>query len=118
LNPIQSLQQVIGIHGKPSIKARTMVALLKAKGFRFKKIENTATVATVEGWSPDGKDHETVTWTIEDAILAEFVPQIDPKTGEYAQNGNGKLKGNMKYLTQPRQMLWAKACAELCRPLP
>lgn len=117
LAPIQSLQQVVPVNGKPTVEARTMVGLLKAKKYRFNKVENTATIATVEGWSPDGKDHEIVTWTIEDAKTAEFVPQIDPKTGAYALNSNGKLQGNMKYLTQPRQMLYAKACAELCRQL-
>lgn len=117
LSPIQSLQQVIAVHGKPTVEARTMVGLLKAKGYRFKVHENTDTVATIQGWSPDGVEDETVTWTIEDAIKAEFVPQIDPDTGKYALNSNNKLKGNMKYLTQPRQMLYAKAAGELCRHL-
>lgn len=117
LNPIQSLQQVAPINGRPSIEARTMVALLKARGYRFKKVLNTATVATIQGWEPGVEDPETVTWTIEDAVLAEFVPQIDPETGAYVLNSNNKVKGNMKYLTQPRQMLYAKASAELCRQL-
>ncbi|MBF6411234.1 prolipoprotein diacylglyceryl transferase [Nocardia farcinica] len=117
LSPIQSLQNVISVHGKPTVEARTMVALLQAKGYRFKVHENTDVRTTIQGWSPDGSRDETVTWTIEDAIKAEFVPQIDPATGTYALNANGKLKGNMKYLTQPRQMLYAKAAGELCRHL-
>lgn len=118
LNPIQSLQQVAPINGRPSIEARTMVALLKAKGYRFKKVANTATVATIQGWEPGGDEEpQTVTWTIEDAVQAEFVPQIDPATGKYMLNSNNKIKGNMLYLTQPRQMLYAKASAELCRQL-
>lgn len=117
LSPIQSLQQVIAVHGKPTVESRTMVALLKAKGYRFKTTENTATSATIEGTSPDGKNVETSTWTIEDAYLAEYVPIKDEKTGKYKLNSNGKLAGNMKYLTIPRQMLWAKAAAEVCRRL-
>lgn len=120
LNPIQSLQQVFSVHGKPSLEARTMVALLKAKGYRIKTIENTDTRATLHGWEPGAAaedDPEAVTWTIDDAYKAEFVPVRDEKTGAWKTNSNGKLAGNMKYLTQPRQMLWAKAAAELCRHL-
>lgn len=116
LNPIQSLQQIFTVHGTPAIYARTMVALLKRRGYRFQTVEATATTATVTGTAPGG-DIETCTWTIDRAIQAGYVPQIDPKTGEYAVNGNGKLAGNMKYLTDPANMLYAKAAAEVCRRL-
>ncbi|MEU1432161.1 hypothetical protein ABZ412_34345 [Nocardia sp. NPDC005746] len=116
LNPIQSLQQIFTVHGTPAIYARTMVALLKRRGYRFQTVEATATVATVTGTAPGG-DVETCTWTIDRAIQAGYVPQIDPKTGDYAVNTNGKLAGNMKYLTDSANMLYAKAAAEVCRRL-
>ncbi|WP_051179737.1 hypothetical protein [Nocardia concava] len=116
LNPIQSLQQIFTVHGTPSIYARTMVALLKRRGYRFQTIESTETVATVTGTAPSG-DIETCTWTIDRATKAGYVPRIDPKTGKYALNSNGKLDGNMKYLTDPANMLYAKAAAEVCRRL-
>ncbi|MFE3081741.1 hypothetical protein [Nocardia tengchongensis] len=116
LNPIQSLQQIFTVHGTPAIYARTMVALLKRRGYRFHTVESTGVVATVTGTAPGG-DTETSTWTIERATQAGYVPKIDPKTGDYAVNGNGKLAGNMKYLTDPANMLYAKAAAEVCRRL-
>ncbi|MFE2998707.1 hypothetical protein ACFXG4_27355 [Nocardia sp. NPDC059246] len=116
LNPIQSLQQIFTVHGTPAIYARTMVAMLKRRGYRFHTVESTGTVATVTGTAPGG-DTETSTWTIERAIQAGYVPRIDEKTGKYALNANGKLDGNMKYLTDPANMLYAKAAAEVCRRL-
>ncbi|MFI5541990.1 hypothetical protein ACIA5H_37070, partial [Nocardia sp. NPDC051900] len=46
-----------------------------------------------------------------------YIPKTDPATGEYARNKNGNLIGNEKYLTEPENMLWAKAAAEVCRRL-
>ncbi|OMC00338.1 hypothetical protein A5733_04300 [Mycobacterium sp. NS-7484] len=97
LNPIQSLQQVFPVHGQPSIYARTMVALLKARGFRFNTEKTTDTEVTVTGRSPAGET-ETSTWTIERAHRAGYT-------------------SNKKYETDPQAMLYAKACAEVCRKL-
>ena len=123
LNPIQSLQQVFSVHGSPAIYARTMVALLKAKGYKFRTVESGPESVTVEGWLP-GEEPETSTWDIERATQAGFVPTIDPETSKYktkkfnGQNGSyEKLIGNEKYLTQPEEMLWAKAASTVCRRL-
>lgn len=116
LNPLQSLQQVFTVHGTPAIYARTMGALLKRRGFRFQTMESTDEQVTVTGTSPIG-DVETSTWTIERATRAGYVPQIDERTGKYAVNGNGKLIGNEKYITDPQAMLYAKALAEVSRRL-
>jgi hypothetical protein len=40
LNPIQSLQRVVPIHGMPTLEARTMVALLKSAATRSKPSNN------------------------------------------------------------------------------
>lgn len=116
LNPIQSLQRVIPIHGMPSLEARTMVALLKAKGYRIRVLEQSDDSVTVEGFDLDGERYES-TWTIERARRAGYVPEIDEKTGKYKTNANGKLKGNEKYITDPQAMLKAKAQAEVCRDM-
>ncbi|MEU0871625.1 hypothetical protein [Nocardia brasiliensis] len=123
LNPIQSLQQIFSVHGTPSIYAKTMVGLLKSKGYKFKTIEAGPTKATVSGWWP-GEEPETSTWTIERAVEAGFVPTLDPQTGKYKtkkySGPNGpyeKLIGNEKYITQPEEMLWAKAASTVCRRL-
>ncbi|QPK78293.1 hypothetical protein G7Y31_06800 [Corynebacterium lizhenjunii] len=97
LKPQQALQQVFVVHGKPAIYARTMVALLKAKGYRFSTVESTDEVVTVEGVSPRG-EQERSSWTIERAKKAGYTT-------------------NKKYLTDPQAMLYAKAASEVCRKL-
>ncbi|MCU1640888.1 MAG: hypothetical protein JWN03_1163 [Nocardia sp.] len=117
LNPLQSLQQIFTVHGMPAIYARTMVALLKAKGHRFKTVEAGPDRVIITGTSRDGRDTETSEWTIERADRAGYIPKLDPETGEYVKNSNGKQAGNTKYLTEPENMLWAKAAATVCRRL-
>jgi hypothetical protein len=63
LNPIQSLQRVIPIHGMPSLEARTMVGLLKAQGYKVRTTAQADDAVTVEGESPDGEKYSS-TWTI------------------------------------------------------
>lgn len=116
LTPIQSLQQIFVVHGSPAIYARTMVALLKRRGYKIWTDESTDESVTVFGQAPDGTA-EASTWTIERATKAGYVPTIDEKTGKYKLNSNGKLIGNEKYLTDPQAMLYAKAAAEVCRKL-
>lgn len=116
LNPIQSLQRVVPIHGMPSLEARTMVALLKARGYRIKTTAKSDESVTVQGIDPSGDVYEA-TWTIERARLAGYVPEIDPKTGKYKTNANGKLAGNEKYITNPQAMLTAKSQSEVCREM-
>lgn len=117
LSPIASLRSIIVIHGMPGFEARTMKAILKSKGYKFRTIEKSATRSIVECESPDGAEIERAEWTIEDAIRAEYVPTIDEKTGKYKTNSNGKLLGNMKYITDPKTMLDAKSTAEVCRAI-
>lgn len=97
LNPIQSLQQVMVISGKPSIESRTMVALLKMRGYRFTTDESSPQRVTVTGTSPNGET-ETSTWTFERAQKAGFTQ-------------------NKLYNSIPEQMLYAKAATEVCRRL-
>lgn len=97
LKPQQALQQVFVVHGQPSIYARTMVALLKAKGYRFETVESTDQAVTVRGTSPRGEVEES-TWTVDRA-----------KTAGYTSN--------KKYATDPQAMLYAKAASEVSRKL-
>ena len=97
LKPQQALQQVFVIHGQPAIYARTMAALLKAKGYKFETVEDTPKKVTVTGRSPRG-EQETSTWTIERATTAGYT-------------------SNKKYQSDPQAMLYAKALSEVCRKL-
>jgi hypothetical protein len=132
LGPISALQNIFEVHGSPGIYARTAQALLEAKGFRFKTLEDTADACAVAGAKPDTVVHdwdtdadETSRFTWAEAENAGWTPQVSEfdKGGKviagvrYETNQNGKLVGNEKYLTQPRQMLWAKAMMEVCRRL-
>lgn len=116
LSPSAALQKVVVIHGMPSLEARTMVGLLKPRGYKVRTLEQTDEKVTVEGVDPDG-DRYVSTWTIERARKAGYVPEIDERTGKYKTNSNGKLIGNEKYLTDPQAMLKAKAQAEVCRDM-
>lgn len=117
LNPIQSLQQIFVVHGTPSIYARTMVALVKVKGYLIETVESTNEQVTVRGTNPRTGVFEESTWTIDRAAQAGYVPTVDEKTGKFATNANGKLIGNEKYLKDPQAMLYAKAAAEVCRKI-
>lgn len=131
LNPIQSLQRVVPIHGMPSLEARTMVGLLKSRGHKIRTVEQSDTSVTVQGESPDGEQASS-TWTIERAIQAGYVPipsgdtslrrpSVDEDWVTVTKTWDGKAKvsvvGNMKYITDPQTMLKAKAQAEVCREL-
>lgn len=97
LKPTQALQQVFVVHGQPAIYARTMVGLLKSKGYVFETVESTDESVTVRGTSPRGEVEQS-TWTIDRA----------QKAG-YTKNG--------KYQSDPQAMLYAKAASEVSRKL-
>ena len=97
LKPTQALQQVFVVHGQPAIYARTMVGLLKSKGYTFETVETSDSAVTVRGTSPRGEVEES-TWTIARADQAGYTK-------------------NAKYKTDPQAMLYAKAASEVCRKL-
>ena len=96
LNPIQSLQRVVPIHGMPTLEARTMVGLLKSRGFDFRTFEQSNQVVEIWAWEPTspkvyGTDPDDEVnwgqrinpdaksrWTIERAKLAGYVPTPAP----------------------------------------
>ncbi|AKF14480.1 RecT [Mycobacterium phage FlagStaff] len=131
LNPIQSLQRVVPIHGMPSLEARTMVGLLKASGYKVRTVEQSDESVTVVGRDHDGDEYSS-TWTIARAQRAGYVPTPKPGVTNPDPNNDddwvsvekfwdGKRKvsvlGNMKYITDPQTMLKAKAQAEVCREM-
>lgn len=93
LNPLQAVQRVVPIHGMPTLESRTMVGLLKSRGFGFRVFEQSDQVVEIWGWEPTspkvyGTDPDdavnfgkrinpdaTSRWTIERAIRAGYVPQ-------------------------------------------
>ena len=98
LNPIQSLQQVFPVKGKPAIYARTMVALVKSHGYTLQTTETSDESVTVAASDPRTGIEEMSTWTIERARKAGYT-------------------GNSKYESDPQAMLYAKAATEVCRKI-
>ena len=117
LDPMQSVRAVYVVSGQPGLYARTMDALVKASGHEVWTVESTDESVTVAGKRKGTERTEEITWTIERATKAEYVPTIDPDTGNYRLNKWGKLIGNEKYFTDPQAMLHAKATAEVCRKI-
>lgn len=132
LNPIQSLQNIFTVHGTPAIGARTMVALVKSKGYQVWTVESFDESVTVSGRVRGDEHVTTSTWTIERAKRAGYVPtpkgddsqqrpevQSDWVTVTKTFNGRSyeSLVGNMKYITDPQAMLYAKAASEVCRKI-
>lgn len=115
LDPMSSLRAIYVVGGNPGMYARQMVAVVLAKGHRVWTEEETDTSVTVAGQRRGSEIVERVTWTIERAELAGYVPTTDPKTGRYRTNDKGKVIGNEKYLTEPRTMLYARAAGDLAR---
>lgn len=117
LDPMQSVKAVYVVHGNAALYARSMDALVKAAGHETWTIEAGPERVVMGGKRHGSNRVETAVWTIERAEQAGYVPTIDPSTGKYKTNSNGKLLGNEKYLTDPETMLRAKATAEICRTI-
>lgn len=115
LDPMQSVRSIYEVHGQPGLYGRAMVALIIGRGHEVWTVSTSDEAVTVAGRRKGSQHIEEVTWTIERATRAGYVPVIDPQTGKYQLNRWGKLDGNEKYLTDPQSMLYAKAASEVCR---
>src|ERR1035438_7562079 len=72
IGPMQALQQINFIKGKPSAAAELLRALVLEAGHKF-IINATRTVATARCKRKDWDEYEETTFTIEDAQLARVV---------------------------------------------
>jgi hypothetical protein len=96
LEPMQSLAKVAVIDGRPSLAAEAQRALILAAGHEMWVEETSVTRATVAGRRRDSKQTQRVTWTLDDAKRA-------------------RIAGKQNWQSYPRQMLVARASAELAR---
>lgn len=97
IGPMQSLAKVDIVKGRPAPRAELARALALAAGHEVWVDESTNTRVTVSGKRRNSDHVMTVTWTMDDAKRA------------------GLAGGN--YQKYPRQMLLARASAELVRQL-
>jgi len=96
LNPIQSLQNIFIVQGKPAIYARTAVALVRRHGVKVRTVSSSDESVTVSA-ERDGQVEES-TWDIARATKAGYL-------------------SNAKYKSNPQEMLYSKAAMEVCRKI-
>jgi len=98
LGPMQSLNSIHVIEGKPSMSPELMRGLVARAGHRVDVKESSAERVVLFGKRADTGSEATVTWSMKDAQ-------------------NAGLAGRGAWKTYPRAMLLARATSELCRML-
>lgn len=98
LGPMQSLAKIAVINGRPTLAAEAQRALIRGAGHRIWFEESTTTRCIACGQRAGEDEISRVTWTIDDATRAN-------------------LAGKPPWRMYPRQMLKARASAELARDL-
>jgi hypothetical protein len=95
LGPMQALSSLHSIKGRVAMSAEAMRAQALAAGHDLAITESTTAKCTVKGRRRNSEEWTTVTWTIDNARQAKL--------------------GGDNWTKYPRQMLQARATAELCR---
>ena len=97
IGPMTALQHLYVVEGRPAMSAQLMRALVMAAGHTFRVVESTSARCTVVGRRRgETVDREPVTWSGDEVRRAG-------------------LAGRGQWQKYPRQMLLARATAELCR---
>lgn len=96
LSPIASLRSIYVVHGTPALYTRTMVALVQSRGHEVWTEESSEERVVVCGRRRGSEHEERSEWTMRRAEKAGYL-------------------SNKKYKTNPQEMLWSKAAAEVCR---
>jgi hypothetical protein len=96
LEPMTALRSISVIKGKPTLSAEAMRSMVLAAGHDIRFQEMTGARCVIVGRRKGQEDTTTVTFTMDDAR----------KMG---------VGGAQQYAKMPRQMLAARATAELCR---
>ncbi len=96
LPPMQSLQHIHVIDGRPTLSAQMQRSLALSAGYHINVIETNTTRCIVEGRRSARDEWTRVAWTLDDA----------KKAG---------LLGRQNWQKHPRRMLQARATAELCQ---
>lgn len=96
LDPVAALEAIYVISGKPALYARSMVALVLARGHEVWTEEADATKVTVKGRRHGSSHVEESTWDV-------------------ARVEAAGLDRNRQYAAHPEAMLYARAAADVCR---
>lgn len=96
LSPLASLRSIYVVHGSPALYARTMVALAQSHGHTIWTERSSDSEVVVCGRRRGSEHVERASWTIKRAQQAGYT-------------------NNKKYGSNPQEMLFAKASAEVAR---
>ncbi len=110
LSPMQAVQGIYVVEGRPSLSAQLWLALVRRAGHRVAVLEHTAEKCTVQIVRGDTKEEHTATFTFEDAVAANRVRIKDGKP--FARSDTGKP---LPWELYPKAMLLARAVSQCCR---
>jgi len=96
LAPMQAINTIDVVKGRPSLRANLWVALARKAGHKVRVIEETADSCTVRVIRHDDPEPHIVKYTLEDAKIAG-------------------LLSNDNYRKNPKAMLYARAASTCCR---
>lgn len=96
LDPMNSIQNIFVVHGRPAMYARTMAALVLAAGHELERVAATEQRVEYRARRAGARDWQTFEWTIQRATKAGYL-------------------ANKKYQSDPIAMLTAKCQAEAAR---
>jgi hypothetical protein len=96
LAPMQAIQTIDVMKGRPQLRANLWVALTRKAGHKARVIEESETSCTFRIIRHDDPEPHIVTYTLDDA----------KKAG---------LLGNSNYTKNPKAMLYARAASTCCR---
>lgn len=98
MDPLNALQNLFVVRGRPGMYARTMHSLVLRAGHEVYRAAATEQAVTVRARRRGETQWQEFTWTMDRAKKAGYA-------------------GNQKYQTDPMGMLTAKALAEACRTI-
>lgn len=106
MSPMQSLQGIYVVKGKPQLSSQTWTALARRAGHKLRQIESTAERCTIEITTKDDLDNpHRETYTIQDAATAGLVT-VKEDGSLWARSQKGEP---LPWETNPKTMLRNRA---------
>jgi hypothetical protein len=110
LSPMQAIQGIYVVEGRPSLAAQTWLALARRDGHRIEVVSHSGTECTVKLTRGDTGEIHTSTYTLEDAVAAGRVTVKEGKP--VARSQTGKV---LPWEAHTKSMLLARAVSAGCR---
>ena len=110
LSPMQAIQGIYVVEGRPSLASQTWLALLRRAGHRARVVEHTETSCTVHLVRGDTGEEHTETYSIDDAVHTGKVKIVDGKL--VARSKEGKV---LPWEAHTKRLLLARAVSNAAR---